>query len=92
MLWKAERRRLSCGRGSTVSDVDDPTPVFVTRVWSEEAVAVEVRSQSRAGSRAVQATPQAAMSQEETGAANTFPVAIRPLADILDEKVNDTCQ
>ena len=67
MSWKAERKRLSCGRGNTDSDVGDLTPVLVARVRSEEALAVEVRSPSLAGSRAVQATPQAAMPQEETG-------------------------
>ena len=60
MSWKAERRRLSYGRGSTVFDVGDLTPVLVARVWYEEVVAVEVRSPSRLGSRAVHATPQAA--------------------------------
>ena len=35
MSWKAERRRLSCGRRSTVSDVGDPTPVLVARCERE---------------------------------------------------------
>ena len=69
MSWKVERRRLNCGRGSTVSDLGDLTPVLVTRLWSEEVVAVACRL-ARCSSNY-----QAAMPQEETGVDRPSPIA-----------------
>ena len=82
MSWKVERRRLNCGRGSTVSDVGDLTPVLVTRLWSEEVVAVACRL-ARCSSNY-----QAAMPQEETRVDRPSPIASTQPAQVWCREAN----